>query len=188
MLSSWLHFPFVACVTRLPWENDQEGGHLKKASNLASWQYTRTQLFCIVNPPSLNMFGIDQRNDLLRLFFLQCLQRPYWASQVALVVKNPPAKPGDAGDVVLIPGSGRSHGGGNGNPLQYSCLESSMDRGAWRTTVHGTAKNQTWLSNWTHTHKDNTIEIQRTLIFCPSLLCINLYTYRPLHTVELNMM
>ena len=69
MLSSWLHFPFVACVTRLPWENDQEGGHLKKASNLASWQCTRTQLFCIVNPPSLNMFGIDQRNDLLRLFF-----------------------------------------------------------------------------------------------------------------------
>ena len=47
------------------------------------------------------------------------------------VVKNPPANAGDAGDVGLILGSGRSPGGGNGNPLQYSCLQNSMDRGAW---------------------------------------------------------
>ena len=40
---------------------------------------------------------------------------------------------------------------GNSNPLQYSCLENSMDRGAWQVTVHGVAKNQTWLSNWAHT-------------------------------------
>ena len=53
------------------------------------------------------------------------------------VVKNPPAP---AKDAVLIPGSGRSPGEGNGNPLQYSCLENSMDRGAWRTTVHGVAR------------------------------------------------
>ena len=104
---------------------------------------------------------------------------------MALAVKNPPANPGDAGDAVLIPGSGRYHGEGNGNPLQCSCLKSSMDRGAWQTTVHGTAKNRTWLSNWTHTHKDNTIEIQSTVIFFLSLLCVNLYTYRTLHTVEL---
>ena len=44
---------------------------------------------------------------------------------------------GDTGDVGLIPGLERSPGGGNGNPLQYSCLENSMDRGAWRATVHG---------------------------------------------------
>ena len=43
----------------------------------------------------------------------------------------------EAGDLGLIPGSGRSPGGGNGNPLQYSCLRSPMDRGAWRATVHG---------------------------------------------------
>ena len=60
------------------------------------------------------------------------------------VVKNPPANAGDAGS---IPGSGRSPGGGNGNPLQYSCLENSMDRGAWQATVHGVTKSQTWLSN-----------------------------------------
>ena len=59
------------------------------------------------------------------------------------VVKNLPAKAGDAGDVGSIPGSGRSPGGGNGNPLQYSCLEYSMDRKAWWDTVHVAAKNQT---------------------------------------------
>ena len=52
----------------------------------------------------------------------------------------------NAGDLGSIPGSGRSPGEGNGNPLQYSCLEKSMDRGAWQATVHGFAKSQTWLS------------------------------------------
>ena len=59
------------------------------------------------------------------------------------VVKNPPANAGDAGDMGLIPGSGRSLGGGNGNPLQYSFLDKSMDRGAWWTTVHGVSKSWT---------------------------------------------
>ena len=63
--------------------------------------------------------------------------RYYWASQLALVVKNPPASAGDVRDLGLIPGSGRSPGGGHGNPLQYSCLENPMDRGAWWATVHG---------------------------------------------------
>ena len=49
----------------------------------------------------------------------------------------------NAGDVGLIPGSGIFPGGGDGNPLQYSCLGNSMDRGAWRATVHGVAKSQT---------------------------------------------
>ena len=53
------------------------------------------------------------------------------ASQGALVVKNPPANAGDVRDASLIPGSGRSPGGGHGNPLQFSCLENPMDRGAW---------------------------------------------------------
>ena len=53
------------------------------------------------------------------------------------MLKNPPANAGDAGS---IPGLGRSHGEGNGNPLQYSCPGNLMDRGAWRATVHGVAK------------------------------------------------
>ena len=56
------------------------------------------------------------------------------------MVKNPPAKAGDVRDVGSIPGSGRSSGGGNSNPLQYSCLENPMDRGAWWATVHGVAR------------------------------------------------
>ena len=58
------------------------------------------------------------------------------------VIKYPPANSGDTG---LIPGSGRLHGEGNGNMLQYSCLENPMDRGAWWATVHGVAKSQTQL-------------------------------------------
>ena len=60
------------------------------------------------------------------------------------------AKAGNAVGMSLIPGSGRSHGGGKGNPLQYSCLECLMDRGAWRATVHGVAQ----LDMSKHTHAD----------------------------------
>ena len=62
------------------------------------------------------------------------------------VVKNPLAKAGDARDAGFIPGSGRSPGEGNGNPLQDSCLESSME-GAWWATIHGVTKSGTRLSN-----------------------------------------
>ena len=68
------------------------------------------------------------------------------------VVKNPPANARDAGDAGSIPGWRRSPGGGNGNPLQYSCWENCMDRGAWRATVHGVAKNQAQLSTHVYTH------------------------------------
>ena len=59
------------------------------------------------------------------------------------VGQNLPADAGDARDPGLIPELGRSPGGGNGNPLQDSCLENSMDRGAWRATAHGVTKGQT---------------------------------------------
>ena len=60
-----------------------------------------------------------------------------WGFPGGPVVKNPPA---NAGDVGSIPGSGRLPGEGNGNPLQYCCLENPMDRGAWWGTVHGVTK------------------------------------------------
>ena len=59
-----------------------------------------------------------------------------------LVVKNTPANAGAVRDVSSIPGWGRSLGGGHGNPLQFSCLENPMDRGAWWATVHRVAKSQ----------------------------------------------
>ena len=74
-----------------------------------------------------------------------------WKSQVVLVIKNPPTNSGDLRDEGLIPGSGRSPGGGHGYPLQYACLEDPMDGGAWRAAVPGVAKTQTWLK-WLSIH------------------------------------
>ena len=62
---------------------------------------------------------------------------------MAQTVKNLPANAGDTGDLGWIPGLGRSLGEGNGNPLQYPCLENFMDKGAWQATVCGVAKSQT---------------------------------------------
>ena len=67
------------------------------------------------------------------------------------MLKNPPANAGDARDMGSMPGLGRSHGGGNGNPLQYSCLENPMDGEARRATVHEVPKSQTRLSDETTT-------------------------------------
>ena len=69
------------------------------------------------------------------------------------MVKNLPANAGNTGDKSSIPGSGRSPGGGNGDPLQYSCQDNPMDRGDWRATVHGATKESDiteWLSRHTH--------------------------------------
>ena len=68
------------------------------------------------------------------------------------VVKNPPNNAGDTSNVGSIPGSEISPGVGNSIPFQYSCLESSVDRGTWQATVHGVTKNQTRLSVRVHTH------------------------------------
>ena len=70
---------------------------------------------------------------------------PLWLS-----VKN---FSGNAGDMGLMPGSGRSPGEGNRNPLQYSCLGNPMDRGAWRATVHGVTKSWACLSDWARAHR-----------------------------------
>ena len=65
-----------------------------------------------------------------------------WALQVVPGVKNLPANAGDIRDMGSIPGSGRSPGGGHGNPFQYSCLKNPMDRVTWWSTVHVVAKSQ----------------------------------------------
>ena len=66
------------------------------------------------------------------------------------VVKNPPANAGDTGDTGSIPGSGRSHGEGNGNSFQYSYLENPMGRGVWWAIDYEVPKSWTWLSDWAH--------------------------------------
>ena len=74
---------------------------------------------------------------------------------MVLVVKNLPASAGDIRDVGSIPGSGRSPGERHGNPLQYSCLENPMDRGAWQAAVHRVTKSRTRLNDITRTHTCN---------------------------------
>ena len=72
---------------------------------------------------------------------------------MVLVVKNPPANAEDLKEACLTPGLGRSPGGGHSSPLQYSCLENPMDRGACWVTVHRVSKSQTQLKHLsTHTH------------------------------------
>ena len=86
-------------------------------------------------------------------FMLRCEDYSSRASQVALVVKNLPANAGDIREVGLIPGLGRSPGGGHGNPIQYSCPENLMDRGAWQATVLWLSQNRTQLNQLiTHAH------------------------------------
>ena len=95
------------------------------------WTFVFTSLIILSLSKSLNMLVIIH----------------LWASQVALVVKNSPANAGDTGDAGSIPGFRRSTGVGYGTPLQYSCLENPMDKGAWRATVQRVAKCQAQLSH-----------------------------------------
>ena len=91
------------------------------------------------------------------------------------VVKNSPASVGDTG---FITGLGRSRGGGNGNPLQYFCLENPMDRGAWRATGHGVAKESDMtehLSTNIHAHYLNKIVIVNRIFHMHACVCIFLY-------------
>ena len=103
----------------------------------------KRQLFgvvlCLLNCDSTWRASANIKPRITRIFsnYNTC------ASQVVLIVKNPPANAGDIGGAGSIPESGRSPGGGHGNPLQYSFLENPMDRRAWWATVHRVAKSQT---------------------------------------------
>ena len=94
---------------------------------------------------------------------------PREVSQVVAVVKNPPANAGDRSNECSIPGSGRSPGGGHGNPVQYSCLENPMDKGAWRARVHRVTKSWTRLKRQhTHTHIHGEAEMRGSLLLTPN--------------------
>ena len=125
-------------------QQSQTGKKKKKTSSfLARTQPMKSHGFCSILPSHLP-FPFYQ--SVLLLLPSETLNMVHLgALLVALVVKNPPVKEGDKRDLVSILGSGRSSGGGNGNPLQYSCLENPMDRGAWTATVHRVSKSRTRL-------------------------------------------
>ena len=120
--------------------------------------------------------------DLSQVYILHCpnyIFKNYvylskiWASLMVHLVKNSAANAGDARDTNLILGLGRSSGEGNGNPLQYSCLENSMDRRAWWATVHGVTKSQTRLSARAHISKLYNIHKYKSTVYIEVL-----YFYR----------
>ena len=88
---------------------------------------------------------------------VQLIWRPVLT--VALMVKNPPANAGDVRDMGSNPGSGRSSGGGHGNPLQYSYLENPTDRGAWQATVHVVA--ESWIQLSVHMQPNSSLNLHR---------------------------
>ena len=87
------------------------------------------------------------------------------------MVKKPSANAGDIREVGSIPGSGRSLGGGHGNPLQHPCLKYPMDRGAWRATVHRVAKSQTQLKRLNSQHKKRTY-LERNAFHRQNAVCL----------------
>ena len=91
--------------------------------------------FLHIIPKDILMFSNGFMKPSL-IFAIVCSQTYQGASQVALLLKNTPASAGDIRDVGSIPVSGRFPGGGHGNPLQYSCLENPMDRGAQSIALH----------------------------------------------------
>ena len=125
--------------------------HLREELQLASWSQVPISGQTIPNRehgPSISNH-YSYRNQGNRALWGQ-FPKDWVSLPSGTVVKNLPANVGDTREVGLLSGLGRSLGKGNGNPLQYSCLENPMDRGAWRATVHGVAKSQTWLSDFTH--------------------------------------
>ena len=85
------------------------------------------------------------------------------------MIKNPPADAGDVRDAGSVPRSGRSPGGGHGNPLQYSCLENPMDRGAWWATVHKITQNRTQLRQSSIHECTHTLQGEERLLQMASL-------------------
>ena len=110
--------------------------------------HTHTKIICV----AVNCFPV-----VFPFFYYGGLNR-HRTSQVAPMVKNPSASAGGIRDPGLIPGWGRSLGGGHGNPLQYSCLENPMDRETWPATVHRVEKSRIGLKQLSkQTHKLNTL-------------------------------
>ena len=97
-------------------------------------------------PGVLQSIGLQSRTWLS--YWTELNWREFWGFPGGSVVKNSPANAGEARDAGSIPRSGRSPGGGNGNPLQYSCLENLMDGEVWQATVHWVTKSRTWLSDF----------------------------------------
>ena len=116
---------------------------------LTVWANKEVPKYPLISPVMLIIMHVLFLSSSFCFLLIFLVSVFYVGFPVGSVIKNPPANARDAEDAVLVPGSGRFPGEGNGNPFHYSCLENPMEREAWRATVHGVTKSQTWLS--THT-------------------------------------
>ena len=131
-------FPFSTCVgPESP--RRSRGGHLTISLLPGRGGQCNRPFTQATHPPS----GFFHEIAPLLVSIKHLLGLPLWLSG-----KEPTYNAGDPGDMSSIPGSGKSPGGGHGNPLQYPCLESPMDRGDCWATVHRVTKSRTWLSDW----------------------------------------
>ena len=134
--SAWGHRVRNSWVTELNWTKDRNV--IYQHSPLLMTSYSKSPHIRSMNSAYTCWWG--RQGSIWNSRFLSICHGFPGGS----VVKNPPA---NAGDMDSIPGLGKSAGGGNGNPLQYSCLGNPTDRKAWQATVHGVAKSRTRLSN-----------------------------------------
>ena len=121
------------------------GGQISSTRPAQAWRPTKLHLYPQRDGPAQPSRSWQEADAPLQHASLPTPEMSLRASQVAPVVKNSPAKTRDIKEMDLIPGSGRSSGEGNYNPLQYTCLGNPMERGAWRATVHGVTKSPTLL-------------------------------------------
>ena len=146
MLPNW-HLLLPGFSISLPklWElRAQKEMQVRPSPKSLCW--ASCMMFPCVSLPLL-LLGVEPFCFLLHNFWVNT--DLLWGFPGGSMVKNPPVNAGDGG---LIPGSGRSPGGGNDNSLQYTCLENPMDRGAWWATVHGVTKSQTRLKQLSTHH------------------------------------
>ena len=139
--SSELHLTVFISVSKPPFGGNIDGWLMKRLLFRISWINSLFLYLSVIFKDKIDISHIWQKIKLKKhifLFKLGCVRT--WASQVMLVVKNTLANAGDIREMGLIPGSGRSPGGGHGNPLQYSFLENPMDKESWQATVHRVAK------------------------------------------------
>ena len=133
--------------TRLKWLSSSNSSKHQKG-NVMVWIVTPHSYIKVLtsNTSECNYYGDRAFKEIVKVK----MKSHSWARGVpgGSVVKNPPPSAGEARDVGLISGSGRSSGGGNGSPLQNSRLEDPTDRGAWRATVLGVTESWTWFSDW----------------------------------------
>ena len=151
---------------------------VSKSLQLHGLQHTRPPCPSATPGDSLTLMSIESvmpSNHLIYICMCVCvcvcvcvyIYMQLGASQVALVAMNPLANAGDIRDTGSIPGSGRSLEEGHGNPLQFSCRENPVDRGAWQATVHGVAELDTYWSHACLAHNDH-----RVLVPCFGFACL----------------